>query len=314
VHAAYSINAPVADQRTPEDDFFDGYADRVVDLEAHMLQATSFEFGTRHPQQLVVKMLQVEFGYDVSTDEKELFRVAWAVSMDLNYTFALVKQTTATLAVACVELTHRLLGRVGALRRVFPLDLDKQGEGKNPYARFRTTPAAVMETMMDLLELYTLTTHRGYTFLVQHSTRFTIECVMDVRIALNKLADEQRLPRYTEWHEMDESSRVSSDEAAYVRELKQAPPREQAVDGETMDDGNGNEKAKAVFVRRFILQPKEAKSEIQVLDEFFVKREEEYEVEQEMDGGWETVSDDGMDDTAPREERRGAEFGKMKRR
>jgi CTD kinase subunit beta len=302
-----------------------------------MLEATSFEFDTRHPQQLAVKILQVEFDYDFNDEsKKEIFRTTWAISMDLNYTFALLKQTTSTLAISCVELTHRLLGLTSILEMTFPSDVSPIESGhnnlmdvanRNPYARFSTSRSQVSETLMDLLDLYTLTTHRNLTFI---GSQIPLEIIMDVRITLNDIAEAHNLPRYAHWRENDSGLFVTP---PYVHALKVATRQQQALtqgdensrpgsggserkDGDTqMESGNGNatEKPKVVAVRRFILQPAEAVKEVEELDHYFVTKEEEYEKEHEIQEGWETASEAESDDGVKRKAS-SPSFGKYKRR
>lgn len=258
-----------------------------------MLEGISFEFDTRHPQQLVAKILQVEFNYDFSNEKHRLiFRAAWAISMDLNYTFALLKQTTGTLAIACVELTLRLLGHLKALDKMFPEDVD------NPYHRFASTRLQVTETIMDLLDLYT--TNRSLTFA---GTQFSREDIVDVRISLNKVMERYKLPRYAHWR--DEESGLFGT-PAYVTSLK--APKDISVastspqtegrgsnNDQSKSNGEASSKSDSHPVRRFILQPGEAVREVADLDDYFVMAEEEYDKEHEIDDGWATASDEDGD-------------------
>jgi CTD kinase subunit beta len=279
-----------------------------------MLEATSFEFDTRHPQQLVVKILQVEFGYDFKDESRRrIYQTAWAISMDLNYTFALLKQTTSALAISCIDLTHRLLGLTADLERVFLSNLSQhQQNGQNPddsneygpYARFFTSPSNISETLMDLLDLYTLTAHRTYTFA---GTQFPLETFMDIRIALNRTAEAQQLPRYAHWRDEESGVFVTPAYAKALEPVSHKQPAGHQVEtdlrpgsSETVKkeaesnhpgDTETGEKAKVVAIRRFVLQPTEAVNEIEQLDEYFVVKEEEYEKEYEIDDGWETTSE-----------------------
>ena len=70
-----------------------------------MLEASSFDFRNRHPQQLVIKLAK-HYGIERHSD---LARTAYQVSLDIYRTFAPLKQTTAALAFACLELAGRLL-------------------------------------------------------------------------------------------------------------------------------------------------------------------------------------------------------------
>ena len=71
-----------------------------------MLEASGFDFRNRYPQRLVLKLAKV-YGADKAT----LGKTAYNMSLDLYRTFAPLKQTTPTMAVACVELAGRVLGK-----------------------------------------------------------------------------------------------------------------------------------------------------------------------------------------------------------
>ncbi len=71
-----------------------------------MLEASGFDFRNRYPQNLVLKMAK---HYHVDRDT--VGRTAYNISLDLYRTFAPLKQTTATMAIACVELSGRICER-----------------------------------------------------------------------------------------------------------------------------------------------------------------------------------------------------------
>lgn len=70
-----------------------------------MLEASGFDFRGRHPQQLMIKLAK-HYGM---TQNSEVVRTAYGISIDIYRTFAPLKQVTATLAFACLELAGRLL-------------------------------------------------------------------------------------------------------------------------------------------------------------------------------------------------------------
>lgn len=72
-----------------------------------MLEASSFDFRTRHPQKTLVKLAR---HYGLS-QQSEVSRIAYRISQDLYRTFAPVKQTTSTMAFSCIELAGRLLDK-----------------------------------------------------------------------------------------------------------------------------------------------------------------------------------------------------------
>lgn len=68
-----------------------------------MLEASGFDFRSRYPQKLVLKIAKY---YHV--DKETVGKTAYNMSLDLYRTFAPLKQTTPTLAIACVELSGRI--------------------------------------------------------------------------------------------------------------------------------------------------------------------------------------------------------------
>ena len=68
-----------------------------------MLEASRFDFRNRHPQMLVLKLAK---HHRVQKDT--IGKTAFNMSLDAYRTFAPLKQTRATLAAACVELSARI--------------------------------------------------------------------------------------------------------------------------------------------------------------------------------------------------------------
>lgn len=79
----------------------------IIGLERLMLEASGFDFRNRYPQRLVLKVAKY---YKVEKDT--VGKTAYNMSMDLYRTYAPLKQTTITLAMACVELSARVFGQV----------------------------------------------------------------------------------------------------------------------------------------------------------------------------------------------------------
>lgn len=136
---------------------------------------------------LVVKLSR---SYNVNKDT--VGRTAYAICTDLYRTFAPLKHSSQTLALACVELAGRLHGEsVKAL---------EEGRG---YRRWRTSREQVMETMQDLLELYIQHGSKGSTVIGQN---YTVEEFIAVRIPLNQEASKEGLSRYCMPYEPKPSS------------------------------------------------------------------------------------------------------------
>jgi len=97
-----------------------------------MLESSSFDFRARHPHELVIK-LSKSCGFDRDREG----RTAYNLSLDMYRTFAPLKQTTPTMAIACVELAARLHNRNTDL-------VSDGGTGGIIYKKWSTTRAVVM--------------------------------------------------------------------------------------------------------------------------------------------------------------------------
>lgn len=68
-----------------------------------MLESAGFDFRNRYPQKLMVKLARA-----LRFDKDTVAKTAWNLSVDMYRTFAPLKQTTPTMAIACLELAARL--------------------------------------------------------------------------------------------------------------------------------------------------------------------------------------------------------------
>ena len=82
---------------------FETHSKTIVGLERLMLEASAFDFRSHDPQKLLIKFAQ-RYG----APQVPVGRTAYLMSIDLYRTFAPLKQTTQTMALACVELAGRL--------------------------------------------------------------------------------------------------------------------------------------------------------------------------------------------------------------
>lgn len=82
---------------------FEAGSKTVVGLERLMLEAAGFDFRSRYPQKLVVKLVKY-----LRLRQGPIGRTAFDMSIDLFRTFTPLKQTSSTMAIACVELAMRL--------------------------------------------------------------------------------------------------------------------------------------------------------------------------------------------------------------
>lgn len=174
---------------------FEVHSRSIIGLERLMLEASSFDFRGRHPQQLTIKLAKY---YDF-TSTSAVSKTAFQVSLDLYRTFAPLKQTTAAMAFASLELAGRLHDEhIQAVES--GADYDKWNIGRAEVMGKHSLPHTAMipitntntETLLDLLELYT-----HYQKLTVVGPDFSVDAFLNVRIPLNDELDEKRLPRYT---------------------------------------------------------------------------------------------------------------------
>lgn len=88
----------------PTRQLFESQSRVILGLERLMLEASGFDFRNRHPQPFLIKLAKF-YNYSKASP---MVKTAYAISLDLYRTFAPLKQQTATLAFACLELAGRL--------------------------------------------------------------------------------------------------------------------------------------------------------------------------------------------------------------
>lgn len=108
---------------------FESTARGIIGLERLMLEASGFDFRTRHPHKTLMKLSR---HYGVPRDS-EVANLAYRISTDLYRTFGPIKQASSAMAFACLELAGRLLDQ-----RV------QQVESGQDYSQWSITRAEVM--------------------------------------------------------------------------------------------------------------------------------------------------------------------------
>ncbi|KAL4918897.1 Fructosamine kinase-domain-containing protein [Aspergillus aurantiobrunneus] len=265
--AAYNLKLPQSEHISPDNQVLDDPARGIIGLERLMLESSGFDFRTRHPQKTLIKLAR-QYGL---APQSEVSNVAYRISQDLYRTFAPIKQTTSTMAFSCLELAGRLLEK-----RIEEVELGTD------YARWKTSREEVMETLLDLLELYTH--NRGATTVGPH---FPSDRFLTVRIPLNKEAEEQKLPRYTHSNDEGQSAKDSrkgpttngstkTDQGASTSGPLYHPLTPATATGERPKPG---EKGRDAAVR-FIIDCEYAAAENARVAQYFKVEMEEYEVEE----------------------------------
>ncbi|KAF2262154.1 cyclin-like protein [Lojkania enalia] len=259
--AAYNLKVPSNEHVSPDDPRFEGHSKMVIGLERLMLESATFDFRSRYPQKLMVKLTKAS-GFDKENSGK----TAWNLSIDLYRTFAPLKQTTSTMAIACLELAARLHG----------MDVSRIVDvGVIEYKKWNTSRAEVMETLLDLLDLYT---HHRTSSTV--GPLYPLDTFISIRITLNQEATAANLPRFTLYASEPVQQQMNGtpkprngiDPTSPLTPLtpgtvspSQAPTSAIGIRGQ-----NGTV--------RFMLDPKRAQAETKEVEKYYKVEEEEYEV------------------------------------
>jgi CTD kinase subunit beta len=101
--AAWNLKVGAGEALSSDDPRFDTHSKQIIGLERLMLESAGFDFRNRYPQKVMVKLARAA-RFDPNNEGK----TAWNLSVDLYRTFAPLKQSTPTLAIACLELAARL--------------------------------------------------------------------------------------------------------------------------------------------------------------------------------------------------------------
>ncbi|MCJ1319100.1 RNA polymerase II C-terminal domain kinase beta subunit [Xylographa vitiligo] len=271
--AAYNQKVTSAEHVSQDDPMFDNPSKAIVGLERLMLEASGFDYRSRYPQKLLLKLSKY-----YHLDRDTVGKTAYNMSLDLYRTFAPLKQTTSTMAIACVELAGRLHER----------NVQELEAGKG-FKEWRTSRAEVMETLLDLLDLYTH--HRTLTTVGQE---YPIETFIAIRITLNQEASTNEYPRYT--NSVKKRSFTNGTKPANGTKDTRSAKSPLSPQDTLVSDGKSSvtlspEAAAGAKVRaglkegtvRFMLDPERARDEKKIVAEYFKVEEEEYEVEVERE-------------------------------
>lgn len=231
-----------------------------------MLESSGFDFRTQHPQKYVIKLVrQCQF------DSNTIGKMAFNMCIDIYRTFAPLKQTAPTLAIACVELAARISGA----------DLVNITDG-TMYKQLSTTREEVMETILDLLDLYT---HHPKATIV--GVEIPVDSFINTRIVLNKEMSTSGYARYTEWIASADNNSAPASALQTNNGVQPSP-----VSPANGDNNNNASKLPANVptgprapdaMVRFMLHADKARAEKETVAGFFAEDEwEEYEVEIEV--------------------------------
>ncbi|KAF1992409.1 cyclin-like protein [Aulographum hederae CBS 113979] len=283
--AAHNMKASPADQLSADDPIFEDRAKIIIGMERLMLEASGFDFTSRHPQDILVK-----FCKHARLPKDTVGNTAWNMAIDLYRTFAPLKQQRAVQALACLELSARL----------HDIDIDSIAPGPSCSFNYKTWAVdrqGIMETLLDLLDLYT---HNRSATTV--GPKHDLDAFITIRITMNQEVSANSLPRYTQ--------APPGDENASLAKAEKASPFTATVTNGIKRAANGHPKSKSspflshvsnpatpaspstpapVGLRgqnstvRFMFDPMRAGEEKEEVDRYFRVEEEEYEVEVEVE-------------------------------
>ena len=141
--------------------------------------------------------------------------------------------------------------------------------------RWSTSREEIMETLLDLLDLYTQ--HTTSTVL---GTKYSLDDFLRIRLALNKECNENSISRHTAAPASDRPPNGSTLRVANGHPTPVSPPQTGA---QQLQNANGNSAApESGGTLRFMLNPQLASDEMAEVQKYFVEEWEEYEEEIEV--------------------------------
>jgi CTD kinase subunit beta len=235
-----------------------------------MLEASGFDYRNRHPQKYLLKLARK------SELDKDVIRNAYKMMLDLYRTFAPLKLTSSAMAMACLELTTRLMDK--QLENV-------RGEKAPNRERCEVHRQQIMEAMLDLLDLYT---HFQKSSTI--GPTYNMDSFIKVRITLNQEAEERKLPRFAEWRDTKTNGFKSSIKTPKTP-ITPKSPTEVRVNGRdvvspaTLSPRSSGSGRKGIGARgqdgtvRFMLDGAQAKAEKAAVSEYYKTEYEDVEIE-----------------------------------
>jgi CTD kinase subunit beta len=204
-------------------------------------------------------------------DEREkVTQVVWSTLTDLYRTFAPLKQTAATMALASLELAAHLVtssspNNISAIRD----ELQQYDIGI-----FSTSREEIMETILDALDMYTQ--HTASTIL---GMKYSLDDFLRIRLAFNKECNEKNLPRHTIAQTANTASNGSTLRVANGHPTPVSPPQPET---QTQQLNGTQQTPEGGGTVRFVLNPQLAAEEKVEVQKYFVEEWEEYEEEVEV--------------------------------
>lgn len=271
--AAYNLKASTHDQLGADDPVFEGPSRVVIGLERMVLEAGGFDFRSKYPHRLLVKLAK-SMPEGADGEREKVTKTSWTVLTDLYRTFAPLKQTSVTMALASLELAAHLVASSSPNNISAVRDALQQVDLK----AWSSSREEIMETLLDLLDLYTQ--HTTQTIL---GPKYSLDDFLRIRLAFNKECNESNIPRYTIAPPSDRTAngstlRVANGHPTPVSPMEPCPqapaPNQNANGNQAATEGGGT--------LRFMLDPQLAADEKAQVQKYFVEEWEEYEEEVEV--------------------------------
>lgn len=191
---------------------------------------------------------------------KKFLQVAYNMSVDAYKTFAPIKQTAFTLVLAILELTALLMNT----------DPSKTQELQK-VAAWHTERACVVETVLDLLDLYT-----QFPKSTKIGVRFDLQKLMDVKIDINNQVAKDKPSRYYGW--CDRCAPDVLDTRSVTPGSATSPATNPSLPG---SNSVKRKRTASEGTQRFVFDADEARKEKDLVTRYFNDEYEEHEVEVE---------------------------------
>lgn len=233
-----------------------------------MYEASAFDLRARYPHKLFIKLAKY-FGFA----QGGVVEVAWDMLFDIYKTFAPLKQTSATIVISCLKLAVL----VEEKEQHVPIDPQYKYSDRD----------VLMETMFDLLDLYT-----HFQKATAVGSLHPIEKFIQIRIKLNQEMETKGLPRYTGWVDPPKNG-LKNNINTPKTPITPASPAETRLNSKdvaspaTLSPRSSGSNRRGMGARgqdgtvRFMQDSATAKHEKEVVAEYFKEEFEEYEVEVE---------------------------------
>jgi len=197
-----------------------------------------------------------------SEGARDFLSIAYLMSLDIYKTFSPIKQTSFTMVLSIMELTALLTGKhVDEVRRLDPAD-------------YHTSRGCVVESMLDLLDLYA-----QFPKSTKVGARIDLARVMDVKIKLNDEVEATgELGRFQTWCDRCE---VEDKDINPITPKSATSPATTGSGSYPSNSVKRNQKGGQEGTMRFIFDMDQARREQDTTGEYFKEEYEEYEVEVE---------------------------------